>query len=62
MNKLGNYIITKAKEEKDLEVVIQDDLFPEKHINIIRSRILIQSYNLLMIVISALTYLEEDMI
>ena len=31
--KLGENIISIAKEEKDLGVVIQDNLSPEKHIN-----------------------------
>ena len=35
MYKLGENIISIAKEEKDLVVVIQDNLSPEKHINII---------------------------
>ncbi len=33
--KLGNDIITKQREEKDLGVVIQDDLSLERHINTI---------------------------
>ncbi len=31
--KMGEEVITKKKEEKDLGVIIQDDLSPEKHIN-----------------------------
>ena len=32
-NKMGQEVILKTKEEKDLGVVIQDTLNPEQHIN-----------------------------
>ena len=40
---MGNENISKKKEEKDLGVIIMDNMSPEKHINKITS----QTYNLL---------------
>lgn len=32
-SRMGNEIVNKAKKERDLQVIIQDNLFPERQIN-----------------------------
>jgi len=55
---MGNNIIKKTKEEKDLGVNIMDNLSPEKHVN----RITAETYNLLRNIKVAFTYVDEEMI
>ena len=50
--------INKKKEEKDLGVTIMDNMSPEKHTNKITG----ETYNLLMNIRMAFTYVDEDMI
>ena len=55
--KMGGVNILKSKEERDLGVMIQDTLSPEKHINgIFRS-----TYNLLANIRVAFNYLDKEM-
>merc|ERR1712035_134475 len=55
---MGNNIIEKTNEEKDLGVNIMDNLSPEKHVN----RITAETYNLLRNIKVAFTYVDEEMI
>ena len=55
--KLGENIITIAKEKKDLGVVIQDNLSPDKHIN----RILGDTFRMLRNIRMAFIFLNKDM-
>ena len=55
--KFGGNIISIAKEEKDLVVVIQDNLSPEKHIN----RIIGDTFMMLRNIRMAFHFLDEDM-
>ena len=55
--KLGENVILMAKEEKDLEVVIQDNLSPEKH----RSRIFDDTFRMLRNIRMAIHFLDKDM-
>ena len=55
---MGNNIIKKTKEEKDLGVNIMDNLSPEKHVN----RITAETYNLLRNIRVAFIYVDEEMI
>ena len=54
--KMGGVTILKSKEEKDLGVMIQDTLSPEKHIN----RIFGATYNLLANIRVAFNYLDRN--
>ena len=56
--KMGNEIVRKAKEEKDLGIMITDDLSPEKHIN----KIIGGVYALLTNIRVAFNYLHEEML
>ena len=55
--KMGDDIISRATEEKDLGVVIQDNLSPEKHIN----RIFGDTYRMLRNIRVAFHFLDKDM-
>ena len=55
---MGNNIVEKTNEEKDLGVNIMDNLSPEKHVN----RITAETYNLLRNIKVAFTYVDEEMI
>ena len=55
--KLGPNVIKKASEEKDLGVICDEDLSPEKHINKITG----ESMNLLKNIRTAFAYLDESM-
>ncbi len=55
--KMGGITIPKSKEEKDLGVIIQDTLSPEKHINGIFG----STYNLLANIRVAFNYLDKEM-
>jgi len=55
---LGQDHITKATEEKDLGVIIQDNLSPDKHIN----KIVRETYSLLKNIRVAFHYLDEEMV
>ena len=55
---LGRETITEVSEEKDLGVIIQNNLSPEKHIN----RIFGKTYNILQNIGFAFNYLDENMI
>ena len=55
---LGHDHIAKATEEKDLGVIIQDNLFPDKHIN----KIVRETYSLLKNIRVAFHYLDEEMV
>ena len=55
--KLGEEKIKEANEEKDLGVIIQNTLSPEKHIN----RIFGKTYNMLQNIGLAFNYLDEEM-
>ncbi len=54
---LGNTQLGKTKQEKDLRVIIQDNLTPEWHINKITG----EAYNLIRKIKAAFTYLDEEM-
>ena len=54
--KMGGETVTKSKEEKDLGVIIQDTLSPERHIN----NIFGSTYNLLSNIRVAFNYLDKD--
>ena len=56
MYKLEENIISIAKEEKDLGVVIQDNLSPDKHIN----KILGETFRLLRNIRMAFHFLDKD--
>ena len=56
--KLGENIISIAKEEKDLGVVIQDNLSPKKHI----SRIFGDTFKMLRNIRMAFYFIDKDMI
>lgn len=56
--RMGNNIISKAEKEKDLGVIIQNNLSPEKHINKLVSGIYTMSGNMKV----ALNYLDENML
>ena len=56
--KLGENIISMAKEEKDLGVVIQDNLSLEKHIN----RIFGDTFMMLRNIRMAFDFLDKDML
>ncbi len=49
--------MSKTKQEKDLGVIIQDNLTPERHINKITG----EAYHLIRNIKAALTYLDEEM-
>ena len=55
---LGQDHITKTTEEKDLGVIIQDNLSPNKHIN----KIVRETYSLLKNIRVAFHYLDEEMV
>ena len=55
--KLGENIISIEKEEKDLGVVIQDNLSPEKHID----RIFGDTFRMLRNIRMAIHFLNQDM-
>ena len=54
---IGPELIPKTKEKKDLGILIQDDLSPEKHIN----KIVSTTYQLLTSIKMAFNYMDEDM-
>ena len=54
---LGENMISIAKEEKDLVVLIQDNLSPEKHIN----RIFGDTFRMLRNIRMAFHFLDKDM-
>ena len=54
---LGNTQLSKTKQEKDLGVIIQDNLTPERHINKITG----EAYNLIRNIKAAFTYMDEEM-
>ncbi len=54
---LGNTQLGKTKQEKDLGIIIQDNLTPERHINKITG----ETYNLIRNIKAAFTYLDEEM-
>ncbi len=56
--KLGNESISKARKEKDLGIIISDDLSPEHHINKITG----EAYSVLTRNRIALNYLDEEML
>ena len=56
--KLGRETITEVNEEKDLGVIIQSNLSPEKHIN----KIFGKTYNTFQNIRLAFSYLDENMI
>ena len=56
--KIGNEVISKKREEKDLGVIVQDNLSPEKHI----SRIIGGAYGLLTNMRVAFNYMDEEML
>ena len=56
--KLGNTNLDKKNEERDLGVIITDNLSPEKHVN----RITAETYNLLRNIRAAFSYFDEDMV
>ena len=56
--KMGNGNISKASQEKDLGVIIQDDLSPEKHINKITG----ETFRLITNIKVAFNYLDEEML
>ena len=56
--KIGNEAINKKKEEKDLGVIVQDNLSPEKHIN----KIIGSAYRLLTNMRVAFNYMDEEML
>ena len=55
--KLGENIISIAKEKKDLAVVIQDNLLPEKHMN----RIFGDTFRMLSNIRMGFHFLDKDM-
>jgi hypothetical protein len=55
--KLGNVNLCKERQEKDLGVIVQDNLTPEKHINKITGA----AYNQLMTIRTAFVHMDEDM-
>ena len=58
MYRLGENIISLAKEEKNLAVVMQDNLSPEKHIN----RIFGDTFRMLRNMRMAFNFLDKDTI
>lgn len=56
--KLGKDKLDKKTEEKDLGVMITENLSPERHVN----KISAETYNLLRNIRAAFTYLDEDMV
>ena len=54
---LGREKITEVSEEKDLGVIVQNNLSPEKHIN----RIFGKTYNMLQSIGLSFNYLDENM-
>ena len=54
---LGENVISIVKEEKDLGVVIQDNLSPEKHID----KIFGDTFKMLRILLMAFLFLDKDM-
>ena len=55
--KMGEEVITKGREEKDLGVIIQDTLSPERHI----SGIFGSTYRMLSNIRIAFGYMDKDM-
>ncbi len=55
---LGNDNLAKKTEEKDLGVIITDNLSPERHVN----KITTETYNLLRNIRAAFSYFHEDMV
>ena len=55
--KMGEEVIMKSREEKDLEVIIQDTLTPERHI----SEIFSSTYRMLTNIRVAFQYMDKDM-
>ena len=56
--KMGNDVIKRSMSEKDLGIIVSDNLSPEKHIN----KIVGETYNLLRNIRVAFTYMDEDMV
>ena len=56
--RMGDNIINRAEKEKDLGVIIQNDLSPEKHINKLVNGLYLMAGNMRV----ALTYLDEEML
>ena len=56
--KLGEHIISIKKKIKDLGVVIQDNLLPEKHID----KIFVYTFIMLKNIRMTFHFLEEDMV
>ena len=54
---MGNSIITRVDKEKDLEIVMQNNLSPEKHIN----KIIGETYNMLRNIRAAFHYMDKEM-
>ena len=54
---MGNSIITRVDKEKDLEIVMQNNLSPEKHIN----KIIGETYNMLRNIRVAFHYMDKEM-
>ena len=54
---MGNSTITTVDQEKDLGIVMQDNLAPEKHIN----KIFGETYNMLRNIRVAFPYLDKEM-
>ncbi len=57
-HKLGNGNLAKKTEEKDLGVIITDNLSPERHVN----KITAETYNLLRNTRAAFCYFDEEMV
>ena len=55
---MANEKISKAKQEKDLGVLIQNDLSPEKHI----TKITEEAYRLMTNIRVAFSYMDEEML
>lgn len=54
----GGALLTKSHKEKNLAVIVQDNLSPDKHINIVVG----YAYSLLKNIRTAFVYMDEDIL
>ena len=56
--KMGDAVLQEASDEKDLGVIVQDDLSPSKHI----SKVVGGTYTLITKIKTAFEYMDEEML